>query len=209
MKTALIFSGGDYSIPQEVQNTAYSCVIAADKGYLYAQQCGVQPDFFIGDQDSLPPTVELIHTQTCILNPIKDKTDTWEAIALAVRQGCTRAVIVCALGGRTDHTLANLQLLKRAQTLGIVAEIIAETETVRLLKKSDRIVYREGESFSLLPLTDCTSVTVCGAFYETEKMDMPVGLPIGISNEFVGEDVTVSYETGDLLLFTERMKNDE
>ena len=47
--TCLIISGGDFC-PFTVPADAY--VIACDRGYAYAQSCGVRPDLVLGDFDS-------------------------------------------------------------------------------------------------------------------------------------------------------------
>ena len=83
--------------------------IAADKGVLQFQSRHIEPDLVVGDFDSLgfvPKARELVR------HPVeKDDTD----MMLAVREGLRREyrdfLLYGGLGGRLDHTLANIQTL--------------------------------------------------------------------------------------------------
>lgn len=83
-------------------------VIACDRGYRYCAGLGLQPDLFIGDFDSYDSAVDpAVPVER--LQPEKDDTDTGHAIRHALDQGYRTLILVCALGGRLDHTLANIQ----------------------------------------------------------------------------------------------------
>ena len=105
---ALIFSGGDFSaLPDNIDINEYKLVIAADSGYISAKDAGVVPHIVIGDFDSFPE--DLVTAEKIIrLNPVKDMTDTQEAIDEAITRGADFITILGALGGRIDHTLANI-----------------------------------------------------------------------------------------------------
>ena len=105
MSSCLIITGGDFS-PFTVPEGAF--VIACDRGYAYARRCGVRPHLVVGDFDSysgeLDPEIPLQKLPT-----EKDDTDTMSALRYALSRGFAEITLVCALGGRLDHTLANLQ----------------------------------------------------------------------------------------------------
>lgn len=82
-------------------------VIAADAGYM--QLGGIRPDLVVGDFDSLGFAPE---NERVVRHPArKDDTDTLLAVKLGLEKGCTRFVILGGLGGRLDHTIANIQTL--------------------------------------------------------------------------------------------------
>lgn len=197
---AIIFSGGDFSrLPDDINIDEYELVIAADSGYASAVDSGIIPNIVIGDFDSFPQ--ELISADKIIrLNPVKDMTDTQEAIAEAASRGATHITIVGALGGRIDHTLANIHLLKYAHSLGIRAEITDTDTYISLLTDSCTIFRKEGCSISLIPLTDCKGVSISGVFYPLDNADMPVGNPYGISNEFTEDSAHIKVDSGELLI---------
>ena len=72
-------------------------VIAADGGYARLLALGIPADLVVGDFDSLAWE--------------KDETDMLAAIRLGLKKGYRAFYLYGGTGGRTDHTLANLQCL--------------------------------------------------------------------------------------------------
>ena len=105
--TALIISGGDYS---PIDNLSFDCVIACDRGYLHARKMGIRPDLIIGDFDSAPFPDVSVPVESYPAR--KDDTDTMLAVKHGLLKGFDRFVILGALGGRLDHTIANLSVLE-------------------------------------------------------------------------------------------------
>lgn len=197
---AIIFSGGEFlGLPPCIDINEYSLIIAADSGYLSATESGITPHIVIGDFDSYPRN--LINAEEVIrLNPVKDMTDTQEAIDEAIARGATEITILGALGGRIDHTLANIHLLKYAKTKGVRAEIVNTDTFITLAQENCAISKKDGFCLSLIPLTDCSGVSISGVYYPLENASMPVGNPYGISNEFTQDQAHISVKSGDLLI---------
>ena len=196
----LIFSGGDFSsVPEHFDINEYDLIIACDGGFLSAKDAGLTPHIFVGDFDSVPE--DLVDCSEIIrLYPVKDMTDTQEAIDVAVMRGAKEITILGALGGRIDHTLANIHLLKYAKEKGATAEI-ADTDTcISLVTGSAQIPKKDGFCLSLIPLTDCKGVSISGVYYPLDNADMPVGNPYGISNEFTESKAHISLKSGELLV---------
>ena len=131
-KHCMIISGGDFSpIPQPGPDTF---VIACDRGYAYAERCGIRPDLLVSDFDSYSGSIDPsipVHR----FRAEKDDTDTMIAIRTAIEQGFTSAELYCALGGRLDHTLANLQSMVFAEKHGLSLRI----DRYRIAALEDRI----------------------------------------------------------------------
>ena len=197
---ALIFSGGEFtSLPDDFDITEYSLVICADSGYLSAKKAGITPDVFVGDFDSVAKN-EVKASKIVELYPIKDMTDTQEAVDIAIEGGAKEITILGALGGRIDHTLANIHLLKYAKEKGATAEILDNDSYITTVDKTLEIKAKKGFCLSLIPLTDCEGVSISGVFYPLENAEMPVGNPYGISNEFTDPVAKISVRSGDLLV---------
>ena len=127
-------------------------------------------------------------------------TDTQEAIDTAISRGATHITILGALGNRIDHTIANIHLLKYAHQKGVFAEIVDIDTYMLLVCDKLEICAKAGYCLSLLPLTDCTGVSVSGVYYPLDNADMPIGNPYGISNEFVDDKAYIEVKSGELLL---------
>jgi len=197
---ALIFAGGRFSsLPEQVKLSEYDFFIAADSGYLNAEALGIIPDIFVGDFDSV--TEEQVKSKERVrLFPVKDMTDTQEAIDIAISRGAKKITILGALGGRIDHTTANLHLLKYGKSKGVSIDIQDTDTSICLVPDELDVKKQEGFCLSLIPLTDCTGVSISGVFYPLRDASMPVGNPYGISNEFVDDIAHIKVKTGDLLL---------
>ena len=197
---ALIFSGGEFtSFPEYINVNEYELIIAADSGYLSAKDAGLSPHIFIGDFDSVPEC-EVSVPEIIRLFPVKDMTDTQEAIDVAVLRGAKEITILGALGGRIDHSLANLHLLKYARSKGVFAEIADVNSYICLAQSVTEISKKDGFCLSLIPLTDCEGVSVSGVYYPLSNAAMPVGNPYGISNEFTENTAKISVKSGELLI---------
>ncbi|MBQ4087548.1 MAG: thiamine diphosphokinase [Clostridia bacterium] len=198
---ALIFSGGEFSgLPEDFTPQDFDCILAADKGYLYAKSLGIVPHIFVGDRDSLPDDVEISSGETVLLTPIKDMTDTQEAIDIAISRGATEISIVAALGGRADHALANLHLLKYGKDRGATVSLTDKNSFITLIDSPASFPRKEGFCLSLIPLTHCEHVSVSGVFYPLSDAIMALGHPYGVSNEFTEDVAYVNPGTGELFV---------
>jgi thiamine pyrophosphokinase len=117
----IIFTGGQGPKAQVVKRLLETEVkdalfIAADSGFQSALDAGVNPDWVIGDMDSiedqsrlsaLPPD-RVIRCQHD-----KDYTDTELALSLAVEKGCEDIWLIGGGGGRLDHLFGIRSLFER------------------------------------------------------------------------------------------------
>lgn len=220
MKTALIISGGEYSSLPE--NLKYDICIACDKGLSYAREYGIVPDVAIGDFDSLD--CPGINNRDTLLNsaslntaaskvltyPIeKDDTDTMLAVKYAIEQGFDNVIIICALGKRLDHTIANVQTLAYATTHGVNAEIISDTERISILTTSVLLPKISDTSLSLFALSDqVEGLTIKGAKYEVEDVVLTNSFPLGVSNTWKEDSVKISIKKGLLLIVQSSLKHE-
>ena len=108
-RTCCIFGAGDYGAMPRPELDGRCFLIAADGGYGQLKQWGMSPHLAVGDFDSLgrvPEDVEVVR------HPVrKDDTDMMLAVQEGLARGCGRFLIYGGLGGRLDHTLANLHIL--------------------------------------------------------------------------------------------------
>ena len=106
-------------------------VIAADKGYETLSRLGVHPGLVVGDFDSLGSVPD--HPQVLRLPRIKDETDTGFALRQGLKRGYRRFVLLGCLGGRLDHTVANLQLLSWLSAQGAQGVLLGEGEAAAVV----------------------------------------------------------------------------
>lgn len=210
MKTCLIISGGEFcSLPE---NLKYEYCIACDKGYEYSVKLGIKPDIVLGDFDSYEGVItEDIGDIPIDFHPVeKDDTDTMLAIKHAIGKGYKHLVIICALGGRVDHMLANIQSMTYASSHGCICEIYSDKEYLRtfssLLETSISLPAIEGVSLSLFSLTDiCDNLTISGAKYNIENHRITNDFPLCFGNTWQESEVRISLGEGILLIVESKM----
>lgn len=208
----VLVCAGDLEI-SEIPVGEGDLVIAVDGGCMYCDVLGIEPDVIIGDFDSL--TAEYIYRleeaenkkekkkkRIIHLNPVKDDTDTLAAIRLGLQEGYREFHLYGAMGGRLEHTIANLQCLQYLKKEGaagylwdgnVMATVIVN-ESISFRRELEGMVsvFAAGESAS--------GVTEKGLKYLLNDAEITNSFPIGVSNEFIGERAEISVKDGALLI---------
>ena len=201
MGTCLIISGGDFSpIPDNIH---YDYVIACDHGYDHARTLKIKPDLVVGDFDSCDTQVsDLGDIPVREFPSHKDDSDTMLAIRYALSAGYKHVIICCALGGRLDHTLANIQSMAFVASHGGECELVSTSEYLRTFTGGVlHLPRKDGYSLSVYSLSDkCTNVSIYGSAYDIREATITNTLPLGLSNYWKNESVTLTMSDGILLI---------
>ena len=209
----LIITGGEYApVPEDIlpgrDEAAKEYVIACDSGYINAGRLGIEPDVIIGDFDSAPRP-EGVDAEIITYPVRKDDTDTMLAVKRAISEGYRRIRIACAMGGRFDHTYANIQAgAYIAGHGGVTALYGADTQIIIFGDKSCEVPGNElcisgfeSCALSVFAVSDTArGVCIKGASYEAEDIELKNDDPLGVSNEFEGGDVSISVREGILMV---------
>ncbi len=183
-------------------------VIAVDGGMEHCRRLGVEPDLYIGDFDSLSVALQAELKQIEVrepkrvirLQPEKDDTDMLAACKAALERGFTDFVIYAATGGRLDHTLANIQCLLYLKRHGADGTIVDAENRITVIE-NETVILPSGITgmVSLFAMGDTAKgVTLEGLKYPLQEYTVTNDFPIGISNEFTGEEVNITVRDGAL-----------
>jgi len=182
-------------------------IVGADGGAAQALAWGVAPHVVIGDMDSLPGEARAsLATSDCefIVHPrAKDETDLELALSYVVERGFQEIIIFGALGGRLDHTLANVLLLALPRFAAVQIRIVDDGEEVLLAQDGHAVTVdgRPGDTLSLLPLGgDARGVTAAGLVWALDGDTLRFGSSRGVSNEMTGPTARIAVEQGCLLV---------
>ena len=178
-------------------------VIAADRGYDSLMAFGVQPDLVVGDFDSLGHTHS--HPNVIQLPAEKDDTDMIFALRKGLELGYRRFVLLGGVGGRVEHTYANLQLLDWLTTQGAQGFLAGEKTAATALRNGE-LVFPQSMSGYLSVF--CNSGSAEGVTLENLKFPLSDHtlsgtFPLGVSNEFTGQSARVAVKSGSLILIWE------
>lgn len=203
----LIITGGNISkefLQKHLEKSEYSKIIAADRGLEVLNKININPDYIIGDFDSVNKNIleQYKNIPITYLKPEKDFTDTHMALKYAMVQGATKITILGAIGTRFDHSIANVHILKEALENNVEAEIIDENNKIKLINKETKIKKENDYKYvSLISLTtNVCGVTLEGFKYSLENAILNIGESIGVSNEQIGNESTIKLKEGILIL---------
>lgn len=200
MKRCFIFAAGSFYGLREAP-LAGDVVIAADAGFRLCRELGVTPDLLMGDFDSMEAPKDFAHL---IRVPVeKDDTDTMLAVKTGLERGETEFHIYGGMGGRrTDHTIANFQALLYLARRGAQGWLYGQGERyTAVCGGTVTFPARDRGILSVFCLgADARDVSIQGGQYPLHHAVLTAEFPLGVSNHFVGQPITVSVRDGSLLI---------
>ena len=193
MQRCILIGAGDCNV-QKIETKPEDLVIAVDGGYDTCRKYDIVPDLIVGDFDSvqesdMPQIAEIAKIapdHVVVLPTEKDDTDMLASIRIGLLEGCQEFRIYGGMGGRLEHTLANLQCLMDDKMTAFVMQ--NETVWFKPEAKGFLSLFSIGEKAS--------GVTIRNLKYEMQDGEMTNSFPIGISNEFIGKRSSVTVEQG-------------
>jgi len=207
-RQALIIGNGDPPSTGLLRGLMASrpLLLCADGGANTAAARGFAPDYVIGDLDSLAADLRAALPPGRLLRVDADDTgtDLQKALRHAVEIGVRRATLTGVTGGRTDHALWNLGLL-RLFAADLQLRIVDDHCEIRLVQGTVRFRAARGQRVSLSPFNGpALGVWTRGLRFGLRHEVLAPGIRDGISNEVVGDPVEIGLEAGDLLLVIQR-----
>ncbi len=200
MGVCYLVGAGDFNV--NFTKADGDLLIAADGGYDTLIKHGYMPDAVVGDFDSSAVS-DTGGAEKIVFPKEKDETDMYLAYLYGTKMGYRDFVLLGALGGdRLDHTLANITLAARARNDGNSLTIKDDKCEIVAIKNESITLQSNGERyFSVFSFTDLSSgVSIHGAKYDVDGAVLDSSFPLGISNEFSEEAVTVSVDNGMLII---------
>jgi thiamine pyrophosphokinase len=207
--TVVIISGGSITDPEflkrAIEDAGSPVIVCADGAARHLRFTDIVPSVIIGDMDSIDEeSLRYFDERGATIlrySRQKDETDTQLALEYALQLRPGEIIIFGALGGRIDHTLANIYLLVMAARENVPAKIIDETCELFMVTESCVIEGARGQTVSLLPVSSTvTGIKLEGFEYLLTDGTMEPGIPYGISNRLMAEEGRISVKTGCLLV---------
>lgn len=205
-KRCVIIANGDPPDPETTRRHASEAdlLLAADGGARHALALDLVPHVVIGDLDSLnaDQQMRLRAAGTCFaIHPVaKDETDLELALLYAVERDADSIIVLAALGGRLDQTLANVLLLTMPALAGREVRLIDGPQTACVVRSEATVAGKPGDTVSLIPLGgEVRGITTRGLAYALTEGTLPFGPALGISNEMTMTQAHVRIRDGLLL----------
>ena len=184
-------------------------LVAADGGAHHLLAMGIIPNILIGDLDSVDEKTlsELVQSGLVIKRfpEEKDETDLELALGYALERGATSILVLAAIGGRLDQTLANLMLLTYPKLSGIDVRLDDGIEEAFFCHSQVEVHGRSGDIVSLIPWGGkVEGVVTEGLQWALQDETLHADRSRGISNIMLAEQARITTRTGLLLVIHRR-----
>lgn len=212
----IIIGAGDFTVCEIPDyNEELDTVIAVDGGLMYCGLIDLEPDIIIGDFDSLDEEftqalllIEANYPEKVLrLKPEKDDTDMLVALKWGLAKGYRSFHIYAGLGGRLEHSIANIQCLLYLARQGAEGCLFEGDGCIFVLSsdgtcdKSKQFQPSMEGCLSLLSLEQNSVVTIENMKYPLSHYTVTNDYPIGISNEFLpGKSGNITLHAGAVAL---------
>ena len=140
---------------------------------------------------------------------IKNDTDLHAAVKISLKMGIKIVHILGALGGeRMDHSLAALQSLAFLTEQGGEGYLYGKRQVFTALRNGTKSFSAKYKGYvSVFSFSDtCSGVSEKGLKYLIDHVPLRNIEPVGISNEFIGEEAEIKVEEGTLILCYEPLQ---
>jgi thiamine pyrophosphokinase len=176
------------SLVKQLPKVDADFIVGIDRGALVCAQEGLLMDVAIGDFDSVTSTELEVIKKHCkeivILDAVKDVTDAQAALAYV--DGYDEVILCGGLGGRIDHQLINIGLVKKDIRLCLWDEnhLIYAVDGEKTIKKA---------GFRYLSLFSCgeSTVDLSGVKYPLSNRRIDEDDLYLVSNEIIDEEAFI------------------
>ncbi len=201
LKRIIIFANGDLPDLEKARALLRDddFIIAADGGTRHALALGLTPKTIIGDMDSLPANFDISKFDDDVILYPQDKNET--DLELAIQHALTlspeQIIIIAALGGRLDQTLANIALISDLQPSTFNLRLDDGIEEVFFCHEQVQINGSSGDIVSLIPWQgEVTGIVTTNLKWRLQDETLYPQKTRGISNEMLDDTATVQIKSG-------------
>jgi len=186
-------------------------IVCADGGTRHAMSLGIKPNLIIGDMDSISDNERRKMKEAGIdivkFPADKNETDLELAITHALTLNPDQILILAALGGRMDQTLANVALLSNPELATFDIRLADGVEEIFFCRNQAQVEGRSGDIVSLIPWQgEVTGVFTENLRWHLHHEKLYPDKTRGISNEMTADVALITITRG-LLLIVHRIGN--
>ena len=200
-KTVILADGNfpTHPVPLALLQGAHR-VVCCDGAAVKLLDAGREPDWIVGDLDSLPASLRTRYTARLVVDPCQEVNDLTKAIRFCKAQGWHDWVILGASGLREDHTLGNISLLVEHAHDTPGASLVTDTGRFTPLYASGSIASHAGQRISIFSFDPATGITSRGLRYPLERLRLARWWQATL-NEAQGTAFELDFNGGPLLVY--------
>jgi thiamine pyrophosphokinase len=175
-------------------------VVAADGGIAACRRAGIEPDYLVGDMDSVTSDMLLSQYTKKIYNPDQETTDMQKVLNFTRGLTADEIIVINAFGGRADHTFANYLILEEFSR-EFKLQVFDNIGRLSFLKPGRTVLVDQvGKIASLWAFSGVEDLNLNGFKYELRDKNAATEF-LGISNEILKDKATIEFNKGKLALY--------
>ncbi|MGV2452337.1 UNVERIFIED_CONTAM: thiamine diphosphokinase [Ralstonia mannitolilytica] len=198
----LLFINGD--APKSLPSPAnYELIACTDGAFHYLKRMGFPLDklaFISGDFDSHSGSDEDMYEEKFILTLDQEKTDFHKALEIIQEKGFSEVDVFGGSGGEQDHFLGNLTVAFAFKDLMNI-KFYDEFSEYYFIPNHFTLRGVKNRMISLYPFPSVNNITTKGLNWPLTNESLSITSRIGTRNFAVEDEVSIEYESGDVLFF--------
>lgn len=198
MTNILVSLSGNCSTNQNLIDRDFTQIIGVDNGAMHLFNRSLTPTTVLGDLDSIESSllkkikimdIDLINYETD-----KDKTDFELSLNNIDNPKEKNIYLIGGEGGEVDHLFSIFSLIINYEFAENLTWFYKDKTII--FKTNVSIKMELGSNFSIIPITQLESLTITGAKWDVNKIDVKPGSTKTLRNISISDEVTINCEDG-------------
>ena len=198
MTNILVSLSGNCSTNQNLIDKDFTQIIGVDNGAMHLFNRSLTPTTVLGDLDSIESSllkkikimdIDLINYETD-----KDKTDFELSLNNIDNPSEKNIYLIGGEGGEIDHLFSIFSLIINYEFAENLTWFYKDKTII--FKTNVSIKMELGSNFSIIPITQLESLTIIGAKWDVNKIDVKPGSTKTLRNISISDEVTINCEDG-------------
>jgi len=198
MTNILVSLSGNCSTNQNLIDKDFTEIIGVDSGAMHLFNRSITPTTVLGDLDSIESSllkkikkmdIDLINYETD-----KDKTDFELSLNNIDNPNEKNIYLIGGEGGEIDHLFSIFSLIINYEFAENLTWFYKDKTII--FKTNVSIKMELGSNFSIIPITQLESLTIIGAKWDVNKIDVKPGSTKTLRNISISDEVTINCEDG-------------
>ena len=198
MTNILVSLSGNCSTNQNLIDKDFTEIIGVDNGAMHLFNRSLTPTTVLGDLDSIESSllkkikimdIDLINYETD-----KDKTDFELSLNNIDNPKEKNIYLIGGEGGEVDHLFSIFSLIINYEFAENLTWFYKDKTII--FKTNVSIRMELGSDFSIIPITQLESLTITGAKWDVNKIDVKPGSTKTLRNISISDEVTINCKNG-------------
>jgi thiamine pyrophosphokinase len=203
-KNVIIFANGEFPkhavLQEKLRNSGM--IICCDGSVQKLLDFGIEPNFIVGDMDSISEENKIKFEKILIVDENQDTNDLTKAVNFCIKNGIKTLEILGATGEREDHTLGNISLLANYADDFFSVKMFTDYGVFTPISQTTTFESFENQAVSIFSLTPETLITSGGLAYTIKNRQFHSWWE-GTLNRSLGKQFTIEINSGKIIVFQE------